>query len=241
MAITALPPALDCALWRVDLDTPPAGDAVRGLSPQENERARRFVFARDRSRYLAAHVALRQTLAGPARRNASQLRFAEGRFGKPRLEATTDLHFNLSHSQGVGLIALGEQGEIGVDVECVRPMDDALALAESYFDAAEREALAATAPGPERDLAFFRCWTRKEACLKAVGVGLGLDTRSFHVGIEPVAREVLLPLDDGALTVSVVSTAGGEGVVAAVARVRTDASDRAEARSREHAVEGACP
>ncbi|MDM0038347.1 4'-phosphopantetheinyl transferase superfamily protein [Variovorax sp. J22G21] len=221
MSITALPSALSCVLWRVDLDAAPAPDAVRGLSTEESNRARRFVFARDRSRYLAAHVALRQTLAGPARRHAAQLCFTAGRFGKPALAVATGLHFNLSHSQGVGLIALSEQAEIGVDVELVRPMIDAGALAADYFDAAERDALAAIEPGPSRDLAFFRCWTRKEACLKAAGVGLGLDTRSFHVGLEPDTRNVTMPLDDGPLQVALVSTHDGQGAVAALAKVLT--------------------
>jgi 4'-phosphopantetheinyl transferase len=221
MSITALPPALACALWRVDLDTPPAPDAVRALSQAEADRARRFVFARDRSRYQAAHVALRQTLAGPARRHAAQLSFTAGRFGKPRLEAATDVHFNLSHSQGVGLIALSDHAEIGVDIELVRPMPDADALAANYFDEAEQAALAAVEPGPAHDLAFFRCWTRKEACLKAVGVGLGLDTRSFHVGIQPVASRVTMPLDGGPVHLALVSTDGGDGAVAALAMVLT--------------------
>lgn len=221
MSITALPSALSCALWRVDLDAPLAPDALRGLSTEESERARRFVFARDRSRYQAAHVALRQTLAGPARHHAAQLRFAAGRFGKPSLVATSGLHFNLSHSQGVGLIALSADAEIGVDVELVRPMDDASALADNHFDAAERAALAAIEPGAARDLAFFRCWTRKEACLKAAGVGLGLDTRSFHVGVEPVPCDVTLVLDDGPLHMTLVSTGDGQGAVVALAKVLT--------------------
>ena len=219
MSITALPSALAGALWRVDLDTPPAPDALRGLSTAESDRARRFVFARDRSRYLAAHVALRQTLAGPARRHAAQLRFTAGRFGKPKLEATNGLHFNLSHSQGVGLIALSQQAEIGVDIELVRPLSDADALAANYFDRAEQVALAAIPLGPAHDLAFFRCWTRKEACLKAAGIGLGLDTRSFHVGVEPVPCNVLMPLDSGPVHVALVSTDGGDGAVAALAMV----------------------
>ena len=225
MSITALPSALSCALWRVDLDAAPAPDALRGLSADESERARRFVFARDRSRYLAAHVALRQTLAGPARRHAAQLRFAAGRFGKPLLADTQGLHFNLSHSQGVGMIALSAQAEIGVDVELVRPMNDADALAANYFDAAERDALAAIAPGPAHDLAFFRCWTRKEACLKAAGVGLGLDTRSFHVGIGAEPCNVTLRLDDGPLDMALVSTSDGQGAVAALAKVMTTQPD----------------
>ena len=225
MSITALPSALSCALWRVDLDAAPAPDAVRALSAAESERARRFVFARDRSRYVAAHVALRQTLAGPARHHAAQLRFTAGRFGKPALEAAGGLHFNLSHSQGVALIALSGEAEVGVDVELVRPMNDASDLAANYFDPAERDALSAIGPGPARDLAFFRCWTRKEACLKAAGVGLGLDTRSFHVGVEPDAREVTMLLDSGPLQLALISTSDGQGAVVAVAKVLTDQPD----------------
>ncbi|RYF66751.1 MAG: 4'-phosphopantetheinyl transferase superfamily protein, partial [Comamonadaceae bacterium] len=130
-------------------------------------------------------------------------------------------HFNLSHSQGVGLIALSAEAEVGVDVELVRPMGDVTALADNYFDGAEQSALAAIGPGPARDLAFFRCWTRKEACLKAAGIGLGLDTRSFHVGVEPAPCDVTLRLDDGPMHMTLASTDDGHGAVVALAKVLT--------------------
>ncbi|MEJ8820515.1 4'-phosphopantetheinyl transferase superfamily protein [Variovorax humicola] len=219
MSITALPAVLHSALWRVDLDSAPGAHAVAALSAEETARAQRFVFARDRARYIAAHAALRQTLAGPAHRHAAELAFTTGRFGKPALSASPKLHFNLSHSLGVGLIGLGEDAAIGVDVEIVRPMNDAILLAEQQFDAAERAALAALEPGPARDLAFLRCWTRKEACLKAVGTGLGFDTRRFHVGIDATPCEVTLALEEGAVRVALAPIEIGPGEVAAIAKV----------------------
>jgi 4'-phosphopantetheinyl transferase len=229
MAITPLLPALDCALWRVDLDAPATAQALACLDRTEQERARRFVFERDRSRYLAAHAALRQTLADRTGHAAAQLVFAPGPHGKPALAGRAAQRFNLSHSQDVGLIALGDGGEIGVDVERLRPFDDAMALAASHFTPMEQAALAAATPGPDRDAAFLRCWTRKEACLKALGIGLGLvDTRSFHAGTGSEPCELVIDFDGARHRLSLVSIDGGEGVVAALARASVAAPQHAE-------------
>ena len=219
MTTVQLPASMHCRLWQVDLDATPAPQAVASLSEAEWERARRFVFKRDRNRFIAAHAALRQLLGHHSGQAGERLRFVAGRFGKPAL-ASADLHFNLSHSHGTGLVALSTRDELGVDVEIVRPMPDALALAAAYFSPAEQAALTAC-PTAQRDRAFFVCWTRKEACLKAAGVGLGLDTRSFHVGLEPDARHVTMPLADGPLQMALVSTHDGQGAVAALAKVLT--------------------
>jgi len=198
MHAIALPPVADCRLWQVDLDDAPAPQMLGSISPGEQARAQRFVFERDRRRFLAAHAALREVLAHERGIDAGALRFCEGLHGKPSLQDMPDLHFNLSHSQAVGLIAVADAAEVGIDVEVLRPMPDALALAEAHFSENERRALQAMTPGAERDMAFFRGWTRKEACLKAIGAGLSLDTRSFEVGIGAGTREVVLHTAAGA-------------------------------------------
>jgi 4'-phosphopantetheinyl transferase len=181
-----------CRLWRIDLDQPVDAAARAALSPEEVARAGRFVFARDRDRYVAAHAALRHLLAASAD-EAPRLRFAAGPFGKPRLAGRGGAHFNLSHSQGVALVAISAQAEVGVDVEVLRPMPDAQALAGVYFTQAEQQALAAChARGGDaaRDRAFLVCWSRKEACLKALGTGLELATCGFEVGVDDLAGAV---------------------------------------------------
>jgi 4'-phosphopantetheinyl transferase len=188
-----------CGVWRIDLDRPMT-DALRAsLSPAERVRAQRFVFARDRDRFGIAHAALRELLAQRTGRDGASIALAEGPLGKPRLAPAGSAslagpaapHFNLSHSQGLGAIALSDDREVGVDVEVLRPMSDRAVMARTYFTPAEQAALerleARDAVSAER--AFFVCWTRKEACLKALGLGLHLATDGFEVGVDTLDGE----------------------------------------------------
>jgi 4'-phosphopantetheinyl transferase len=210
--------SMNCRLWQVDLDAAPAPQAVAALSEAEWDRARRFVFKRDRNRFIAAHAALRETLSSQCGIPAAALEFELGPLGKPSLVEHGGLRFNLSHSESLALIAVCDDAEVGVDIELLRPMPDAEALAETYFSAAERRALAALPP-QARDHAFLCCWTRKEACLKATGMGLSVDTRSFEVGISPDAREVQIDAPDGCARLALSSFHDVQGAQCAVARV----------------------
>ena len=217
-------PPVPCALWRMALDQQVPAAARERLSAAEQARAARFVFARDRERYVAAHAALRQLLAmhfanlgrsGDAA--AGSQAFVTGRHGKPALAAPASLHFNLSHSGGMGMVALSEERELGIDVEQLRPVKDATAMAAAYFSPAERVALAACDEAT-RDRAFLVCWTRKEACLKALGIGLYLATRSFDVGVEPDTRIVEIATPDGIERVHLQSFADGDTIAALALR-----------------------
>jgi 4'-phosphopantetheinyl transferase len=218
MTTVQLPSSMHCRLWQVDLDATPAPQAVASLSEAEWERARRFVFKRDRNRFIAAHAALRETLSAQCGIPASMLEFALGAFGKPSLVEPCAPRFNLSHSESLGLIAVCNDAEVGADIELLRPMPDAEALAETYFTPAEQRALAALAP-EARDRAFLCCWTRKEACLKATGMGLSVDTRSFEVGVSPDAREVKIDAADGVARLALSSFPDVQGALCAVARL----------------------
>lgn len=222
MTIVQIPSAAHGRLWQVDLDAAPAPQAVAALSDAEWARAGRFVFRHDRRRFIAAHAALRETLSAHTGVPAALLEFVEGEFGKPVLAEPAGVWFNLSHSQSVALIALSDETEVGIDVELLRPMPDAEALAHAYFTQAERCALAAMPPA-ERDRAFLSCWTRKEACLKAIGMGLRIDTRSFDAGLAPDAREVEIALADGVARIALCSFDAVPGAVCAVARVLSQA------------------
>jgi 4'-phosphopantetheinyl transferase len=219
MSIEPIPSVSRCQLWRVDLDAVAAPEAAACLSNEEWGRAHRFVFARDRRRFIAAHAALRSTLSARTGIPGAFLDFTLGANGKPALVYPPDVHFNLSHSQSVGLIAVGERDQIGVDVEVLRHMPDVDAMAAAYFTPAEQRALEATPP-EERDRAFLCCWTRKEACLKAMGTGLGgVDTRSFEAGLGGDPREVRIHRDHMQVRIELVSFDGGPGIVCALARV----------------------
>lgn len=198
MSARPLPSPTACVqLWQVDLDLPACAAGIAMLSDDEWARARRFAFERDRRRYLAAHAALRQLLSDATDLPGALLEWREGPHGKPALQPATGLQFNLSHSGNVALVAIHPRDELGVDVEQLRPLPDAMLLAEAHLTPDEQSALARLT-GTAREQAFLCCWTRKEACLKAVGLGLGVvDTRSFHVGVLPESCEVRMPAQAG--------------------------------------------
>jgi 4'-phosphopantetheinyl transferase len=186
-------------VWRVALD--PGDEAVaelRGLlAADEVARAERFHFEKHRRRYTVGRGALRWLLGGYLGTAPEAVRFAYGEREKPHLaeqRAGPPLQFNLSNSSELALVAVTVGPEVGVDLEAVRPMEDALAISERFFSAAEREALRGYPPS-ERDQAFFRCWTRKEAYLKAIGDGIALGLDRFDVALDPGAGARFLALE----------------------------------------------
>jgi 4'-phosphopantetheinyl transferase len=165
------------------------------LDEEERERADRYVFARDQQRFTCARGALRGLMGAYLGIDAADVVFAYGEHGKPALGGAHAgaLAFNLSHSGEWALVAVADGGELGVDIEAVRPMTDRHEIALRFFAPAEA-ALLRSLPEPEQDPAFFRCWTRKEAYLKALGDGLARPLDSFEVafaaGDEPRLRVV---------------------------------------------------
>jgi 4'-phosphopantetheinyl transferase len=168
---------------------------LRILSEPERERARRFARQKDCDLFVLAHGALRSILANYLASPPEELQFQAGGNGKPRLATPGWLHFNLSHSGSCVVIAVASQREIGVDVEQIRHLPDLFAIAARSFAPAEFEALAAAAPQhlPE---AFFRLWVRKEAYVKALGMGLGQELSSFQVSFEDEAPRLLAARGD---------------------------------------------
>jgi len=153
------------------------------LSDDENRRAARFRFDRDRDRFIAARGTLRTLLARYLRRRPRDLQFLPGREGKPALApepAGDTLNFNVSHSHDVSVFAFGWNRTIGVDVERVRPDVEYEDIARHHFSAGEIQSLARL-PREMRVEAFFRCWTRKEAYIKACGGGLQIPLDGFDV------------------------------------------------------------
>ncbi|MDM0088163.1 MULTISPECIES: 4'-phosphopantetheinyl transferase superfamily protein [unclassified Variovorax] len=208
-----------CELWRFPLDQYLPAAAIATLSPDEIARARRFVFEKDRHHFMAARAALRQLLGQRTGLSPAALQFTAGPFGKPALADVPGLHFNLSHSGATGVLALSERLATGIDVELLRPMPDARALADAYFAPGERAAIAAIGDDDAtvRDAAFLGCWTRKEACLKAVGIGLHLATAGFEVGTRADERTVEIATADGIERVWLQPLELGDGLVASLA------------------------
>ncbi len=210
-------------VWRVDLSHSPAKADAQTLSSAEIERAQRFVFERDRRRYMAAHCALRRLLARHTGRASGELRFDEGANGKPSLRGLPSCEFNLSHTEDVALVALGDQAPIGVDVEMLRPIKDAADLAALHFTSAEQAAWLA-APVDDRDRLFLSAWTRKEACLKAIGTGLSLAAQAVDAGVDAQPRDLMVRMADGSVAVRVQMIDAGSDVVAALACVMESSS-----------------
>jgi 4'-phosphopantetheinyl transferase len=191
--LRSLPPVLGVALWHVDLDAS-FDDALRAeLDPHELDRAERFVFERDRRRYLNGRHALRRLLGQQLSTAPCGLRIAANAYGKPELISHPGLAFNVSHSQGQGVIALltpaaGKWQAVGVDVEVGPAPSDANGLAESAFDPSDASTLADITDPAAHGAAFWRGWTRREAALKAIGTGFGRDDVRLitTLGDEPV-------------------------------------------------------
>lgn len=169
------PPRGEVHAWCVTLDVPPETSAslYAILTADERERSARLRFESDRRRLVVARGALREILGRYLGAPAGQIRFVYNAFGKPALSPAfgSRLRFNLSHSGDCALIAVVADADVGVDVEQVRPLPDQAEIARHFFSATEVDELSQV-PSHLRAHAFFCCWTRKEAQVKARGAGL---------------------------------------------------------------------
>jgi 4'-phosphopantetheinyl transferase len=167
------------------------------LSGEEVARAERFYFEKDRQRFIVTHGLLRRLLASYLNASvidAHELRFCYNDYGKPALDLDMqdhDLSFNLSHSHELVLFAFTYVRQIGVDIEYMRPDIDHELLAEHTFSPLENEMLQAL-PVSARMEAFYQCWARKEAYIKARGKGLAIPLDIFDVSLKPGEPAVLL-------------------------------------------------
>ena len=180
-------------MWVAGLDVPPSrlGFLAGLLSADERERAGRFHFPRDRDRFVAGRGQLRELLGRYLRRPPDGLRFRYSAYGKPGLEESGGLHFNVSHSGHMVLYALTRCADVGVDVELERPglADDR--IPERFFAPREVAALRRLPPA-QQVRGFLTCWTRKEAFIKARGEGLSLPLHDFEVTLAPGEEPRLL-------------------------------------------------
>jgi 4'-phosphopantetheinyl transferase len=169
----------DIDVWGARLDEQPPdviGTMATLLSADESRRARGFYFDRDRRRYVVGRGILRMLLGRYLGLPPEVVRFRYGANGKPSLEPDTaaevTVHFNVAHSDGLVVYAFSRTGEVGIDVEFIREMPDWERVAQTAFSSVEFERLW-NCPAERRMDEFFEAWTRQEALLKALGVGLG--------------------------------------------------------------------
>jgi 4'-phosphopantetheinyl transferase len=183
-------------VWRLALGQPHER-FIELLDRDELSRANRFHFEKDRKHFVVARGFLRVLLGRYLNRDPKQLKFTYGAYGKPELPGDEWLRFNMSHSHGIALYALNEGHDIGVDVEYMRADFTSDDIARRFFSRVEVESLCGL-PTEERVASFFRCWTRKEAYIKATGRGLSQPLDGFDVTLAPGESAALLRTDAGA-------------------------------------------
>ena len=180
--------ATDVHIWRASLEQTPGvvANLRHLLSPEEQVRADRFHFEKDRRHFTVARGGLRKLLGRYLSMAPAEIQFSYAERGKPRLAPDLEqgLKFNLAHSGGLALYAITRIGEIGVDLEHIRPEFTGDEIARRFFSATEVACLGQL-PAPSRHRAFFDCWTRKEAFIKAKGIGLSLALDQFDVTLRP--------------------------------------------------------
>ena len=194
-------------LWRVSLDAPASEiQHLRTfLLEDEVHRADRFRFPKDRNHFTIARGVLRILLSRYLKLEPGHIRFEYNRYGKPALHSGIgpfDLKFNLSHSGKLALYAFARCREVGIDIEDTRRrIDQAGDIAKRYFSEYENQ-IFQSLPEDLRREAFFNCWTRKEAYIKARGKGLLLPLDQFDVTLAPGEPAKLLETRDDPLGIS---------------------------------------
>lgn len=173
----------DIHLWAfsLDLDAGAIGHCWKVLSSRERTCAYRFVYEKDRNRFVLAHGLVRHMLARYLDTSAESISFDAGPAGKPKLKGHSHrISFNLSHSSARAVVAVSDGRDVGVDVEQERRDVDVLAISRTSFFRSEFEAIC-SAPPAQRYSVFFRYWVAKEAVLKGEGFGLGVPLDQFEV------------------------------------------------------------
>lgn len=206
-------------IWIVDLALSPGqlDRCAPVLDTHERHRAARFMRAADRIRFQASHAALRLILGEALGSAPGAIRVEAGGAGKPRLAGAAHgaFDFNLSHSGERAVVGVARGAAIGVDVEAIRPIPDALRIARGHFAADEAAALAFHSH-ETMEPAFFGLWTRKEAVVKALGAGLSMSLDRFSVSVPPARPRILRMQQAGDWTLTELDCGPGYAATAAL-------------------------
>lgn len=207
-------------LWLVSIAEKEAQlDDLRGiLSSEELKRAERFHFEKDKKRYVVARGMLREILSQYCPFGPEEHQFRYNQYGKPYLIGSDWLCFNISHSEDKVLYGLTQNREIGIDIEYVKPFENAHHIVERFFSDYEKDQFRSV-PDHLKNRAFFSCWTRKEAYIKALGKGMSLPLDEFSVYFIPDKPACLLETkhdirEKDRWTIQEINV--GEGYIAAV-------------------------
>ena len=186
-------------VWRVELEPaePLLSRCMPLLTEDELDRAARFRFEKDRCQYAITRGVLRLLLGEYLQQPPESVRFRYNPQGKPELDAPNHpevIHFNVSHAHGLAVLAFARGRRVGIDIESSQRDLEYEKLAERFFSPGEVANLCPI-PEPDRRRAFFACWTRKEAYIKAKGEGLSLALNQFEVSLAPDTPHALLHVD----------------------------------------------
>ena len=180
------------AIWTVDQRLiGSVGRYQQHLSLEEQAKAKRFRFEKDRSTFIIGRGILRQLLGLYTESHPAELQINYGEQGKPYISGPDSLHFNISHSGKILVMAFSRQYPLGVDVEQVKSDFDVLTIAKHYFSSKEQIALKKLKDS-EQPRGFYRCWTRKESFIKAKGSGLSFPLDAFTVSLEEDQKAEIL-------------------------------------------------
>jgi 4'-phosphopantetheinyl transferase len=197
IAFRPIRPERECFvhLWRCRLDLSPTIEPLLRsvLETAECERADRFHRSQDRLSWIVSRSALRVVLAQYMGQDPAMIRFTSNAYGKPALAPDARIRFNLAHTDGLALIAVTRDQEIGVDLELVSPTFDFTEIVDHIFTPGERAQLSAL-PDEQRRAGFYHGWTRKEAFIKAVGEGVSFGLDCVTVSLDPEQAPRLLAI-----------------------------------------------
>lgn len=174
-------------VWSIDLEVPAAVERqlATTLDRHEIDRAMQFHRSEHRRRFIVSHGALRGLLGELVGLKPDQIRFGHVPYGKPYLARCHPIAFNMSHSHNCALVAVSLEGPLGIDIERVRPLPDLEAISGRFFSTTEVRHLHSVAGTALEARCFFNCWTRKEALIKGLSMGLQLPLNQFSVSLLP--------------------------------------------------------
>ena len=185
------PGSVDIWIWDLDPASTECCSYAAILSDEEKARACRFHLPIHRQKFVVSRAIVRNLLGSYLACDAVYIKFSYGHFGKPFVQdqpGKPSVRFSLSHTSRLGALAVSANDELGLDIEEIRPIEREVARSLSEREQKELAAMQAN----EWLLAFYHCWTRKEAILKAEGVGLSLNLDTFDVSVHPGLKPELL-------------------------------------------------
>lgn len=182
-------------IWLVTTKNYLASNFADYLDEQEKQRAQSFKFNRDRDCFIGSHAALRILLGKYCNCAPKTIAYKYNAHRKPILADEQKIQFNLSHSRDLAIIAISKNHPIGIDIEYMQKKDILCDLAQRFFSPQEY-AEYLSLPDAQKTAGFYNCWTRKEAFVKALGIGITCPLKSFTVNMDPTKSAKVLLTDN---------------------------------------------